>query len=650
MDINLFSAINYFASILVIMIVYALTWGFVEDRIKKWKKWEIKIGFIFGVLAWASGFITGFFSIAPWLAAPAFIALLVAVFISPKSAYVTILFYSFAPIINQQVAIIDVLGMLSLKLFLVSIIFLLKEIDLFRRVTVYIVGSTLTLAIGLISYYRYGENAGVPVYLVIIGLVTFPAVLYLFAMYIKRIYDHSMILKQTTHFEAGSSQIIRPAFAKDALKNFVIENKVNHGLLVAISLSGLTKLNHEHGSKVGDQYVNMVINSIKLSLINTTHIILKLTNDNYGFFIKLDTQNGFANISEAMDGNESISRKENDQIKLIEDVMLELPKKMLVQGQEYNFQPRAGVAIYGAQSCDFDELIDFTSYTLNTKTWIGTANIAQVYNTNAHRQFIADKKQLAYLDDITDRSSLYTKFAPVMSLNSKQVFAYKPILFSDDVNYFDIYDIKEEARKQGLTVLLEKLTATIAKNSFRTFKDFRTKKLILEFPSLAFVDEYYNEVNFLKKLAIVGYKNENIILSVALNNEVINDEKFIKTIKFFKKANVMIMVNGLEQGDFQPKWLKKIEPDFAQLSFENAGIWQKAEGIEQLIESYNDLCEKLEIKLIVDGLKTIKQVEIAHKLGIDLVSGSAIAQPNVKEPKLKYGIRTYLEIEESEEQ
>ncbi len=634
--------INYSIVVFAMLLIYAAVWGFRENTSRNSSKyWVVRQGIIFAILNFGVVYLADFVSIDSEYLAPIFIISFIGIFISPLvgliAATIPLMLY---PIIGE-VNWIDTLTIYVMELFMLSVVWFLKEIKIIKQGAIYIVSTAIALVITVLTRYVI-EASTIHWWVTIVSSLCFAGIIYFGGAFIKRFYLHSQELQMVARYDdlTTDRKIVRPAFAAETLTAYTVENSIETGALVIIELTGLTKIKKELGERIGDIYISDVIEKLSLQLINTDYVLLKSSTEHYGFFMKYEKK--MTNLSLSLEGNNSLSRKESDPLKMVEDILLEIPRTFKHGDREYRIQVRGGVSLYGIQSCHFDDLLEFSEYTLRSKNWFRSTNIAQLFDTTIHRQFVGDKKQLAYLEDITSISTLYTKFSPVVDIRNNTTIGYNYNVYTNDHEYRSYEDVKFEAERQGLSLVLEKVAATVAVKTFKSVEEIKDKVLFLDFPAVAFIDENYNEFNLLSKLVGMGYRPNQIILQLEVNEDIINDEKFIKTVNFFKKASVKISIKGIEADKFKSNWLELIQPNYASISLKSTRLWLNTRETTELLDTYNQYCDKLGIILIVTDLKSSYQLKNFYKIGFKGVTGSFVASPDSDSPKVKYAFKQTL--------
>jgi len=215
------------------------------------------------------------------------------------------------------------------------------------------------------------------------------------------------------------------------------------------------------------------------------------------------------------------------------------------------------------------------------------------------------------------RYNLSHCFQPIYNIKNNNIIGYEALLRDSSEFQVSPECIFNEADKNGYRSLLDKITI---KKALDTFKNKSSPLFINVFPSTLlerdFLSWWDNNVPF----------HMNIVVEL-LENDSIKSWDAFKTITMeLQKRNIKIAIDDMSEGySFFQQWIE-LDPDYIKLdryfSVNLAANSKKQKALKGIIDLF---CNSTEI--IIEGIETEKDLEIAKILGISYAQGYLLGRP-----------------------
>lgn len=215
-------------------------------------------------------------------------------------------------------------------------------------------------------------------------------------------------------------------------------------------------------------------------------------------------------------------------------------------------------------------------------------------------------------------------FQPIYHLKNNDIIGYEALLRDALEPQTSPIDIFKEADKKGQRNILDRMSIKTAMESFKDESNF----LFLNVFSSTLLDE-----NFLSWWDINISCPGPIVLELLESEPIGNWDALKKVTKKLQAKGVKIAVDDMGAGySFFQQWIE-LTPDFIKLDryfAENLSVSsQKQETVRSLVDLLSNTT-----KLIIEGIETKEDLDIAELLGIPYAQGFMLGRPSPMEGNL----------------
>lgn len=343
-----------------------------------------------------------------------------------------------------------------------------------------------------------------PFYLFSLFLIQFSIVLL-----IEKIYINSGNLE--TFSTKDDISYYKISLSQDMIKETIIENKYDFGLIVILSLSKVDKESQEDV---------LVLIREKLLEIYDDVLFLKATSSSYGFFIPI--KNTIRNIEISYKNNFFEKRNREDLLFRLDDFFNET-------FDEKGFNVTAGITIYGIHSNDIYELILKAEQLLNSSISYKTKTILYDY------KYI--KKQLEKNLRVANLSFF------LQNLNITFISAVS----HNDI-YYPIISFKINSAKKSLKSILELLSVEdqiiilryVSLHILLKAKKENNKKIVIYYPIDLLAQKEFSIDNVIDKINMIIDFNKLIIQFDS--NKLIDNKETRNNLKMLRKKGIKFLI------------------------------------------------------------------------------------------------------------
>jgi len=227
--------------------------------------------------------------------------------------------------------------------------------------------------------------------------------------------------------------------------------------------------------------------------------------------------------------------------------------------------------------------------------------------------------------------SLTHWFQPIYNLQGNNVIGYEALLRDASILKATPDEIFREADKNGYRNILDLISI---KKALEIFKDESIPLFLNIFPSTLF------EGDFLFWWDSHVPRQRNIVLEL-LENEPIRRWEELKTVtRELQARGVKIAVDDMGEGySFFQQWIE-LDPDFIKIDRYFAKNLSSNLRKQKIVGSLVDLLSDT-TEIIIEGIETKKDLDIAQLLGISYAQGYLLGRPApIPEDKIFSGINT----------
>jgi len=419
----------------------------------------------------------------------------------------------------------------------------------------------------------------------------------------------------------------------EQLSQLIIQaNRHNRKLaIIFLDIDNFKDINDSYGHEIGDKVLLAIAETIKYHL-RPGDIIGRIGGDE--FIIILD------DIAKIEDIN-IIANKIN---KAIENIPNYIKSKLGIDIFKVTFS--MGISIFPDDSTDINELIKFADTALYKAKELGKNTFCfysqEITNKLEKRlkmlkkinEAIKNKEFVNYYQPIIDISKInldemdFNKDIVNIPLNS--VIGFESLIrwIDKDNNFIPPLEFIPLAEETNLIIDIGKIVINNGISDFNELKRTINKEFRIffnispkEFENPSFKDDLFNLIN------CNNFNFNNISLEITENLIIKNFEKCNKILEELIENGIWICIDDFGTGYSSLSYLVNLNVDIVKIDrsfIKNIGINPKD---EQIIKIITEISHSLGLKVLGEGVETLKQLEFLKFIGCDYAQGFLFAKP-----------------------
>jgi diguanylate cyclase (GGDEF)-like protein len=219
-----------------------------------------------------------------------------------------------------------------------------------------------------------------------------------------------------------------------------------------------------------------------------------------------------------------------------------------------------------------------------------------------------------------------TLLQPIVNIEKKTVFGYEALSRGpSDSPLHGAQLLFETAERSGLTSELEGLCLRTAARSWSG--QGSPLKLFVNISPAKLMPSEFNPSQLSKLLETNGLKPSNIVIELSERYPTANPSELLKTLSWLQAEGFLIAIDDLGSGYSGLKLWSELKPDFVKIDRHFIRDIQEDLIKREFLKSVVELANRLNCKLIAEGVETIAELRVVSDMGISLVQGFLLGRP-----------------------
>lgn len=377
---------------------------------------------------------------------------------------------------------------------------------------------------------------------------------------------------------------IHPNFIKPIFEQEVIDKNITNAYLIIFNFYGLENILISRGRRTFNRIKKSILNTIHNYFVNENCIFIKTSNNNYGIILK--SKENFSNLKNMYLDNKIPFRKNDDELKFIENIINLFPKHVIFDKTSAPINIVGFASIYGIHSCLLNELIHNCEQTLIDYNRESTGSKIQLcdYN-NSLIQSINEKNDFQQLNKLIDTKNIKVSLAPRKFWD---INVLMPNFFSLKYLTADLQKILNNISSDMKSILLRHLAIrTII--LYNQFENNNKYKLCIYYPMTELLNETFSAKRISLKIKSYNIAFSKIILIFDLDCFLLQVTNVIQNVHEIKATKFQILFANakIEHAEF----IKNCLPNYISFSDEiNNNL--------ELKKYFTNYCKMLQIKIV----------------------------------------------------
>ncbi|WP_182199810.1 EAL domain-containing protein [Paraliobacillus salinarum] len=230
------------------------------------------------------------------------------------------------------------------------------------------------------------------------------------------------------------------------------------------------------------------------------------------------------------------------------------------------------------------------------------------------------------IDTVIEEEKFHHHFQPIFCTNSQEKIGYEVLLRSNlhDSPLYTFQEAKKANRLYDLdTMSIEKAVATFCSSVISKYK---AVLFLNVFPSTIV---QHNFEHFLESVLVDNeISKEQVVLEIS-ESELIEDPALFKRhIIWLKNQGYMFALDDVGKGYANFDMLIHLEPEYIKLDRLFSERLDQTKKKQNLIRFFLQYCRENTINLILEGVETKEELQVAKSLGVSYIQGFLLGRPN----------------------
>lgn len=275
-------------------------------------------------------------------------------------------------------------------------------------------------------------------------------------------------------------------------------------------------------------------------------------------------------------------------------------------------------------------MLDFLDY-IALSSW----NYYIINNFITHKSYLYNN--INFLKHIFMKN-IFAEFQPIFSSKTGFVFGFEGLIrtfYENEIkSAYYIFDVVKN------TLLVDEFDFLCREKVIEDFSklSIKDKKLFLNINPKSSLSPKFTQGFTLNLLNSFGISPLNVVLEIT-ESEHASIEELIKLISYYKSIGFEVALDDFGTGYNSMEFLNHLKVDYVKLPIQVVKGISRSNVKWQLVDAISDLCYKLGIKVVAEGVENEEDLKVLLELNIDYLQGFLLSYPS-KDAKInKDGIK-----------
>lgn len=248
---------------------------------------------------------------------------------------------------------------------------------------------------------------------------------------------------------------------------------------------------------------------------------------------------------------------------------------------------------------------------------------------------------LEELKSIIDKPEINILYQPILDFKTNRILGWESLARGPkDSQFFTPLALFDFAEETGLLFPLER---TCREQAIKHLGDFdKTQKLFLNIHPKTLVDPKFKTGETLRLLKKFGLSPENVVFEITERHSTRNFTLFYESLNHYRNQGYLVAVDDLGAGYNGLFSIAEIKPDFIKIDMSLTRGVESNPAKRALVEAIITFADKMDSKVIAEGIETKSQLEALISMGAHFGQGYYLSRPGFPKPEPAFNFRSYL--------
>lgn len=231
--------------------------------------------------------------------------------------------------------------------------------------------------------------------------------------------------------------------------------------------------------------------------------------------------------------------------------------------------------------------------------------------------------------DILAFRKITAHYQPIVSLSTGNIYGYEALARGPQSSYFATpHRLWEFAEKENQLYALEKAARQRAIEGF--LPSDSNWKLFINLNANVIHDPQFTPGQTLAFLKKMNLTPQNVVFEITERQSIDDYASFVKALGHYRSQGYRIAIDDAGAGYSSLQAIAELRPDYIKIDRSIIHRINRDKIKEILLETLVVFAQKIDCRMIAEGIETFEELEIVRRLGVDFGQGYLLGRPNPK--------------------
>ncbi|WP_052506993.1 GGDEF domain-containing protein [Desulfonatronovibrio magnus] len=248
---------------------------------------------------------------------------------------------------------------------------------------------------------------------------------------------------------------------------------------------------------------------------------------------------------------------------------------------------------------------------------------------------------LQELRNIIELPGIKALYQPIMDFRTNNIIGWEALARGPENSQFHtplaLFDFAED------TGMLFQLERTCREQAIKSIGPLgRDQKIFLNIHPQTLVDPNFKTGETMRLLEQNGLTPDNVVFEITERHSTRNFTLFFESLNHYRQQGYMVAVDDLGAGYNGLFSVAEIKPDFIKIDMSLTRGVDSNPAKRALVEAIITFAEKMDAKVIAEGIETRNQLEALVAMGAHSGQGFFLARPEFPKPAPSFNFKAYI--------